>query len=115
MGLFSRKSAIQPTGHPGDDQLLGLLSKTPSGLGVPRHWLHYVYAADEAGAAHLEARASEAGWSVARVVPEYHGIVAERADLAVDRDSVIETRGFFELIASEVEGGEYDGWEADAS
>ena len=114
MGIFRKKSTIEPTGNPGDDQLLGLLIKTPGGLEGVRHWVHYIYAADEAGAAHLEARAAEAGWTVSRVNSEYQGIVAERAEAVVDRDSVVAARLFFEQIASDVDGGEYDGWEASA-
>lgn len=114
MGLFSRKPSIPPTGHPGDDQLLEMIARSKGGLESPRPWIHYLYCDDETGAATLEAGASEAGWLVQRVVPEYHGIVAERVDLAVNSETVPEIRRFFESLASAVPGGDYDGWEAAA-
>lgn len=113
MGLFSRKPRAT-TGHPGDDQLLGMLAKAPDGLDTPRHWLHYVYCGDAAGADTLEREAVTAGWTVRRVVPEHHGIVAERSDLAITPSAVVEARAFFEKLAASVPGGEYDGWEASA-
>lgn len=114
MGLFSRKPSIPTTGHPGDDQLLGIIAQREGGLESPRHWVHYVYCDDEAGAAILEAGASEGGWLVERVAPEYHGVVAERVDLAVNPATVPEARRFFESLAATVPGGDYDGWEASA-
>ena len=111
MGLFSRKPTFS-TGHPGDNQLLGMLSKAPGGLETPRHWIHYVYCADAQGADALDQGATSAGWAVRRVVPEHHGIVAERSDLAITPKRMIEVRAFFEGLARSVPGGEYDGWEA---
>lgn len=113
MGLFSRKPTFN-TGHPGDDQLLGMLAKAPGGLEEPRHWIHYVYCGDAAGADALEHGAVAAGWTVRRVVPEYHGIVAERSDLAITPERTVEVREFFERLAASVPAGEYDGWEASA-
>ena len=113
MGFFSRKPSLT-TGHPGDDQLLGMLAKAPGGLDTPRHWIHYVYCGDAAGADILEREAVTAGWAVRRVVPEYHGIVAERSDRAITPAAVVATRAFFQRLAASVPGGEYDGWEASA-
>lgn len=114
MGLFSRKPSIEPTGDADDDQLLRLLARAPGGLDVERHWIHYLYCADDDGAAELQAKAEAAGWTVKRVVPEYHGIVAERHDLVINPDSTRSTREFFDALAASVDGGMYDGWEASA-
>jgi hypothetical protein len=118
MGLFRRRArkptgASFDTGNPGDDQLLALLADTPGGLTAPRDWIHYVYCSSADGAASMEARALEHGWTVRRV-HEGEGIVASRQDLAVTPASVVEVRRFFEGLATSVEGGEYDGWEASA-
>jgi hypothetical protein len=122
MGLFRRRpkaaaesggASAPSTGNPDDDQLLALLAGTPGGLNAPRDWIHYLYCATAEGAAVMEARAREAGWTVRRV-HEGEGIVASRQDLAVTPTAVVETRAFFEALAGSVEGGEYDGWEASA-
>lgn len=112
MGLFDRRPNTS-TGHPGDDQLLGMLAKAPGGLEAPRHWLHYLYCGDAAGADTLEREAVAAGWTVRRVVPDYHGIIAERR-VAITPAAAVGTRAFFEKLAASVPGGEYDGWEASA-
>ncbi|RUQ96793.1 ribonuclease E inhibitor RraB [Labedella endophytica] len=118
MGLFNRrKKPVAPaaplTGNADDDQLLAILATTPGGPDAPRDWVHYLYCATAEGAAAMEARAAEAGWSVRRV-HEGEGIVASRQDLAVTAQAVIECRAFFEALAASVDGGEYDGWEASA-
>lgn len=118
MGLFNRRSkrvpeAVPVTGNADDDQLLAILATTPGGPDAPRDWIHYLYCATAEGAASMEARASEAGWSTRRV-HEGEGIVASRQDLAVTPSAVIEYRAFFEGLAASVDGGEYDGWEASA-
>ena len=56
MGLFGRRKAAQfDTGHAGDDQLLAQLAQMGD-LAAPRHWVHYLYFADEAAAQLLRQR-----------------------------------------------------------
>ncbi len=101
-----------PSGVQLDIQLLWHIGQEPEGYTVARHWIHYLYCDDDAGAAVLEAGARAGWWAVRRVAPEYHGIVAERSDLVVNPDSVFAARQFFEALAASVPGGDYDGWEA---
>jgi hypothetical protein len=112
MGLFKRNQPLSSTGHPGDDLTLRQLQKHGLGTTSPARWEHFVYCDDEAGAATLERIASETGWTVERVDPAYHGIVAERSDLVISPQAVAEARGFFEKLAASVPGGDYDGWGA---
>jgi len=118
MGLFSRKPKPQsvtftPTGHSGDDQLLTIFGGTAGGFSAPRDWVHYIYCETAEGAAAMEAKAIEAGWTTKRVF-EGEGIVASRDDLAVNDVTVPAVRIFFEELAAGVPGGDYDGWEAAA-
>ena len=113
MGLFKRKQPATSTGHSGDDQVLEQLAQLGTDDQSPRVWEHFVYCDDEDGAAILESGALAAGWSVDRVVPEYHGIVAKRMDLPVNPKTVAEAREFFEGLAASVPGGDYDGWGAE--
>ncbi|MFT2815716.1 ribonuclease E inhibitor RraB [Leifsonia sp. A12D58] len=112
MRLFSRKPKSK-TGHPGDDQLLGIIATLAGGTAAPREWIHYLYCETDDGAGLLEAAASRAGWDVHRTAAGA-GIVASRADLAVNAETVRVQREYFEALASQVPGGEYDGWEAAA-
>lgn len=100
------------TGQALDIELLSAIAAAPGGFTVARRWEHFVYCDDEMGAAVLEAGARAGWWAVRRVVPEYHGIVAERSDLRVCPESVPAARAFFERLAASVPGGDYDGWEA---
>jgi len=114
MGFFSRKpqsQAIPSTGHPGDDQLIGIFAKTATGKDAPRDWVHYVYCDTDEGAASMEEAAVSAGWTVRRLITG-EGIRASRADLPVNDTTVPPTRAFFEGLAASVPGGDYDGWEA---
>ena len=116
MGLFSRKpklpAAFSPsTGHPGDDQLLGIFAAAEGGFTAPRDFVHYVYCDTAEGAASLESQAILEGWMVRRV-SQGEGIIANREDLPVNDTTVPAARAFFERIAAGVDGGEYDGWEA---
>lgn len=115
MGLFKKRTKTEAatTGHAGDHDVLSQLEGMGTDLSKPRLWEHFIYCDDEKGAARLEAAAVEAGWTVQRVVPEYHGIVASRSDLAVTPDEVKSAREFFEALARSVPGGDYDGWGAE--
>lgn len=112
MGLFRRDEPLPSSGHPGDDEVLRQLQKYGADTTTPMVWEHFVYCDEEDGAARLEQAASEAGWTVQRVDPEYHGIVAKRSDLPVSPVTVAKARVFFENLADSVPGGEYDGWGA---
>lgn len=113
MRFFKRKQVAASTGHAGDDEVLEQLAQLGTDAHVPRLWEHFVYCDREDGAAILERGALAAGWSVERVVPEYHGIVAKRSDLPVNAETVAEAREFFEHLAASVAGGDYDGWGAE--
>jgi hypothetical protein len=117
MPLFRRRPTLPSTGHSGDDQLLGILSKHGP-LETPRHWVHYLYTADEASARDAAGVVERAGWQLQHVDPAAQGpgwvVVAERHDAVLDVDAVREARIFFEGVASSVRGGDYDGWEASA-
>lgn len=116
MGLFKKRQRSGPpttTGHSGDDQVLSQLQGLGTDLSRPRLWEHFVYCDDEEGAARLEAAAVEAGWTVQRVAPEHHRIVASRSDLAVTPYEVASARTLFEALADSVPGGDYDGWGAE--
>ncbi|MBC7763051.1 MAG: ribonuclease E inhibitor RraB [Candidatus Saccharibacteria bacterium] len=113
MGLFKRKQPSASFSLSGDDQVLEQLAHLGADDQAPRLVEHFVYCDDEAGAAVLETGATAAGWSVDRVVREYHGIVAKRSDLPVNVRSVSEAREFFERLAASVPGGDYDGWGAE--
>ncbi|QMW67230.1 ribonuclease E inhibitor RraB [Mumia sp. ZJ1417] len=115
MALFRRRPTLPSTGNDFDDALLAELSKR-SDLAHPRHWLHYVYAADESGARTVADASRDAGWHVQDVDTAADGngwvIVAERDEAVVSPDAVREARAFFESLAASVTDGEYDGWEA---
>lgn len=110
MGLFKRKPKSK-TGHPGDDQLLELIATFDGGTSAPREWIHYLYCETNDGAIWLESAATRAGWDV-EWVESGSGIVASRTDLAVDAETLRLQREYFESLASQVPGGDYDGWAA---
>ncbi|KYH46288.1 ribonuclease E inhibitor RraB [Branchiibius sp. NY16-3462-2] len=117
MGIFRRhKTATFDTGHAGDDQLLTQLSKE-SDLGAPRHWVHYLYFADEADARAAAAVVQAAGWELQRVDESAAGgpewvVIAERNGAITSPEAVHDARVFFEDVARRWPGGDYDGWEA---
>lgn len=112
MGLFKRRRPAPPV-HAGDQQVLQQLTELGADPHAPRLQEHFVYCDNEDGAAVLEAGAATAGWTVRRVVPDYHGIVAKRSDLPVNAETVSDAREFFEALAATVPGGDYDGWGAE--
>ena len=64
MGLFKKRSAapaLPSSGHPGDDQLLAQIAQH-SDLNGERHWVHYLYTADEPGARAAASQIETAGW-----------------------------------------------------
>lgn len=119
MSLFRRRSAPQfDTGHAGDDQLLAQLSKM-SDLSAPRHWVHYLYFANEEAARGAAASVSAAGWQLQEVAESAAGgpewvVIAEKQGVVTSPDAVRGARTFFEGVARQWPGGDYDGWEASA-
>lgn len=117
MGLFRRKQVVRfDTGHAGDDQLLTQLAKM-SDLAAPRHWVHYLYFADEAAARGGAGVVEAAGWLLDTVAETAAGgpewvVIAERKDAVTSPEAVRDARLFFEAVARQWAGGEYDGWEA---
>lgn len=116
MALFKRRAPREPidTGHPGDDALLTEIAKH-SDLGRPREWTHYLHCADQGAAIKAAAEIQDGGWELQLVdrSTERPGwvVIAERHTVTSPA-AVREARAFFEQVASHVDGGEYDGWEA---
>ncbi|MFB2584584.1 ribonuclease E inhibitor RraB [Herbiconiux liukaitaii] len=115
MGIFRRGKKTVTPGNPLDDQTLRALGKR-SDLTVPRHWIHYIYCADEEGAQVIAAAASQDGWDLQRVDHAASGtgwvVIAEQRGVVVTPERVQSARAFFEQLALSVPGGDYDGWEA---
>jgi hypothetical protein len=106
------------TGHAGDDQLLTILANQHGPLEKPRHWVHYLYAADEPAAREAERQITAEGWQIQRVDEAAKGpgwvVIAERHDAKLSPEAVVEARRLFEGVAARIDGGDYDGWEASA-
>lgn len=119
MGLFRRSTPVPfDTGHEGDDQLLTQLSQM-SDLTAPRHWVHYLYFADEASARGAAEVVLAAGWGLQNVAESATGgpewvVIAERQGAVTSPEAVRDARQFFESVAEQWPGGDYDGWEASA-
>lgn len=117
MAIFrkSKSDPITSTGHTGDDALLAQIAAR-SDLKAPRHWVHYLYSADENAARAAAADIAANGWQLQRVDVAAQGngwvVIAERHDAVISPDDVRAARAYFEAVASRVEGGAYDGWEA---
>jgi hypothetical protein len=107
--------SIPPTGHPLDDRLLAEIAKR-SDLENPRHWIHFLYVADEEAARSAAELVESAGWDLQRVDVASDGggwvVIAERHNAVTSPEAVAEARQFFERIAASTPGGDYDGWEA---
>jgi hypothetical protein len=103
------------TGHSGDDALLAQIAGR-SNLMAPRHWVHYLYCADEASARRAATEIAAGGWAIQGVDAAAQGpgwvVIAEQHNVVTSLDAVRAARGFFEGIAASVDGGDYDGWEA---
>jgi hypothetical protein len=112
--LFQRYRQAR-TGHPADDDLLAQL-KGRADLSVPRHWMHYLYVADESTARAAAAEVISDGWDLDRVEPvDDRGgwvVVAEQHDAVLSPDRVAAARRFFEGLADRSAGGDYGGWKA---
>ncbi len=120
MGLFRRRPrdpGLAPTGDAGDDALLAMLASR-SDLGSPRHWVHYLYVADEAQARSAAEVIAAAGWGLQSVDVAATGgpdwVVIAETHAVTTPEAVRDARQFFEGVAATHEGGEYDGWEASA-
>lgn len=119
MGLFRRNKSVGfDTGHAGDDQLLAQLSQM-SDPSAPRHWVHYLYFADEAAARSAALAVGAAGWELQQLAESATGgpewvVIAERHGAITTPETVREARAFFEGVAAQWPGAEYDGWEASA-
>ncbi len=119
MGFLRRKkTAGFGTGHSGDDQLLAQLSQM-SDLSTPRHWVHYLYFANEAAARGAAPTIAAADWDLQQVAESAAGgpewvVIAERHRAITSPKAVREARLLFERVAAQWPGGDYDGWEASA-
>jgi hypothetical protein len=116
MGFFSKRpAAVASTGHAGDDQLLAEIARHGD-LRAPRHWVHYLYFADEGAARMAAAQVLGRGWDLQEVAVSAAGgpqwVVIAETSAATTHQSVREARLFFEGVAAEHDGGSYDGWEA---
>ncbi|MBK8459428.1 MAG: ribonuclease E inhibitor RraB [Micropruina sp.] len=90
-----------------------------SDLATPRHWVHYLYFADEGAAREAAGVVNAAGWQLQEVAESAAGgpervVIAERHGAVTSPEAVREARVFFESVAQQWSGGEYDGWEAGA-
>ncbi|MGV8852440.1 MAG: ribonuclease E inhibitor RraB [Rhodoglobus sp.] len=117
MDFFKRRAKIESFGNDLDDLTLRELSKR-SDLALPRHWIHYVCCADEAGARTVAAASVHNGWDIKRVdgAADGEGWIAslERHDVVVSPAAVRDARHFFEQLTATLPGSFYDGWEASA-
>ncbi len=119
MGFFRRSKASQfDTGHAGDDQLIAQLA-TMGDLSAPRHWVHYLYFTNEIAARQASDVVKAAGWELQRVDESATGgpewvVIAERHGAITSPEAVRDARLFFEGVAQQWPGGDYDGWEASA-
>jgi hypothetical protein len=112
MKLFQRHRSVR-TGHPADDVLLAQLGARAD-LGAPRHWMHYLYVADESAARAAADEVLSDGWDLDRVetMPDGRGwvVVAEQHDAVLSAERVAAARRFFEGLADRSLGGDYGGW-----
>jgi hypothetical protein len=119
MGLFRRNKSVGfDTGHAGDNQLLAQLSQMGD-LSAPRHWVHYLYFTDEAAVRGAAPAISAAGWELQQVADSAAGgpewvVIAERHGAVTSPETIREARVFFEGVAAQWPGGDYEGWEASA-
>jgi hypothetical protein len=121
--FFRPRSArnLEPTvglptaGHPGDDALLAQIA-SKSDIESVRHWVHYLYVADEPQARSAAEVIAAAGWTIQCVDVAADGgpewIVIAEAHAVTSPDAVREARLFLEGVAATHDGGDYDGWEA---
>jgi hypothetical protein len=121
--LFGRKagnesplaSPLPSAGHAGDDALLSQLA-SQSDLESPRHWVHYLYFANEPAARSAAEVVAAAGWGIQRLDGAASGgpewVVIAKAHAVTSPTAIREARLFFEGVAATHEGGDYDGWEA---
>ncbi len=110
--IFCRRSrAIASTGNPLDDQTLAAVAAR-SNLAEPRHWVHYLYFADQASARRGAEAIGHGGWGIQRVGVGGDGkswvVIAEKHGVVTSPEAVRDARIFFEGI----DGADYDGWEA---
>jgi hypothetical protein len=109
--LFQRKRAPR-TGNPIDDDLLGQLAARTD-LSLPRHWMHFLYVADESTARAAADEVISDGWDLDRVDVAADGrgwvVIAEQHDAVLTPDRVAAARRFFEGLADRSAGGDYDG------
>ncbi len=122
MNRFRRRPARRPhlttppttTGHALDDALL-LQIAAGSDIETPRHWVHYLYVADEVQANSAVEMVVDAGWQIQRVdlaAGGFHGwVVIAESHAVTTATAVREARSFFESVAA-AHSGFYDGWEA---
>lgn len=90
-----------------------------SDLTLTRHWVHYLYFADEAAARAAAEVVQAAGWYLQEVSESAAGgpewvVIAEKYSAVTSPEAVREARLFFEAVAQQWPGGNYDGWEASA-
>jgi len=121
VGIFRRTSgrrsgsSLPTSGHPGDDELLGQIASR-SAIEAARHWVHYLYFADEQQARSAAEVIGSAGWDIQRVDVAADGgpewVVIAESQAVTTPHAVREARLFFEGVAATHVGGSYDGWEA---
>jgi hypothetical protein len=114
VGPFRQDPPLTAAGRADDEYFLAALAKDYGPLGKPRHWIHFLYVADERAATEAKQRVEAAGWQVDSVdaATQRPGwlVIAEQPDVSLSAAAVREARHFFEGVAAAVPGGDYDGW-----
>jgi hypothetical protein len=112
MGLFKRKPPIGKAAF--DAQTLAEMVKHGAVLTNRRNVRHYLYGSNESEVDRAAVTLKGGGYRV-EVRPAGTGgnwlALAEREEV-VNPTSVAAARALFAGLASEIQGGEYDGWEA---
>ena len=127
VGIFSRRrtsvgeaASAASVGSPGDvdpedrAKLLELAAR--SDLSVPCRLTHFWYCAAEEDARVAAANMREHGWRIIRLGRAVDGtgwaVAADQEATVLTESAVAQARRFFTGLALQVDGGEYDGWEA---
>lgn len=112
MGFLDRFKKQRATPAERDAEVLRVLEQYGADLSQPRSAMFYVYGSNKdelrAASAALEAE----GWSV-DFTQDQNGLEIEGTKL-INETTVAEFRQKFEQLASTLQGGDYDGWVAQA-
>lgn len=102
-----------------DLALLGQLMQSGADLSKPREAIYYLYFQDRAAAQAGATEAMAAGYDceVQDPLPDFPGqwpLICKRPDAVLEPPHVVAADNLFQGIADRL-GGDFDGWEADAT